>query len=208
MMLAALGLIASLLISGVPADQQMVLDVPYRNQLDGSRYAGANCGPTSLDMVLAYYGVNASLWDVRVRAMKAQDSWTDYSDDYGVFVHYLATTAESYGLRTQGLWNRADGHVDSLHQWQASELRRALRDGHPVIVETGYRYLPGHGASRTTLDHYVVVHGLAGDQFVYSDPMDNPGGGPDLVISESDLLTAMSHAKQPRAGFAVYRPAA
>ena len=53
----------------------------------------------------------------------------------------------------------------------------------------------------------MVVHGLAGDQFVYSDPMDRQGGGPGLVISESDLLTAMSHARAPRAAFGLYRRA-
>ena len=104
-----------------------MLDVPYRSQLDGARYALANCGPASLGMVLAYFGVDASLWDVRVRAMQAQGSWEDYSDSYGVFVHGLAATAESYGLRSEGLWNREAGHVDRLHEWQAADLRRVLR---------------------------------------------------------------------------------
>jgi hypothetical protein len=31
-------------------------------------YALANCGPASLAMVLAYYGVDTSTWDLRVRA--------------------------------------------------------------------------------------------------------------------------------------------
>jgi hypothetical protein len=68
-----------------------VLDVPYRNQLDGSAYALSNCGPTSLSMALAYYGIDVSPWDLRVRAMQAQQSWVDdeggYSDHYGVFVY-------------------------------------------------------------------------------------------------------------------------
>jgi Peptidase_C39 like family len=211
MLLAALGLLVStFLVSGIPADEQLVLSIPYRSQMNGSRYAAANCGPTSLAMVLAYYDIDASLWDVRVRAMQAQGSWIDseggYSDGYGVYVHYLANAAESYGLRIEGLWNKEGGRVDSLHQWQAADLRRVLRKGHPVIVETGYRYLPGRGSSHTTLDHYIVVHGVAADQFVYSDPMDRQGGGPDRVISEPDLLNAMAHARQPQAGFALYRP--
>ena len=210
--LAALGLLTwTFVVSSVPADQ-LVLDIPYRSQLNGTRYAQANCGPASLEMVLAYYGTDASLWDVRVRAMQAQGSWTDseggYSDSYGVFVHYLASTAETYGLRVEGLWNKEAGHIDSLHQWQAGDLRRVLRAGHPAIVETGYRWLPGREASRTTVDHYIVVHGLVGDQFVYSDPMDRQGGGPNLLISERDLLQAMAHARQPQAGFALYRPQA
>src|SRR5205814_9519215 len=43
-----------------PSDDY-VLPLPYRSQLDGSPYAGANCGPTALSMVLAYYGIDASL---------------------------------------------------------------------------------------------------------------------------------------------------
>jgi predicted NAD/FAD-dependent oxidoreductase len=34
-----------------------LLEVPYRNQLDGSAYAWANCGPTS-----TRYGPNAERW--------------------------------------------------------------------------------------------------------------------------------------------------
>jgi hypothetical protein len=211
--LAVLGLLAwAFLVGGAPAaDEPLVLAVPYRSQLDGSRYALANCGPASLDMVLAYFGVDASLWEVRVRAMQAQGSWVDseggYSDSYGVFVHYLAAAAETYGLRAEGLWTKEAGHVDRLREWQAADLRRVVLEGHPVIVQAGYRWLPGRAALHTTLDHYVVVHGLAGDQFVYSDPLDRQGGGgPALLISEADLLTAMAHATQPRAAFGVYRP--
>ncbi len=84
-----------------PADVH-VLDVPYRNQLDGSAYAMANCGPTSLAMVLAYYGIDASPWDLRVKAMQIQHSWVGddggYSDGYGVFVYNLASVAETMGV--------------------------------------------------------------------------------------------------------------
>ena len=212
MLLTVLALLSStFVVAGVPADQQFVLDLPYRSQLNGTAYALSNCGPTSLSMALAYYGIDAGLWDVRVRAMKAQGSWINseggYSDHYGVFVHHLATVAEDYGLRTQGLWNREAGHNDSLHEWSADDLRRVLRQGHPVIAETAYRWLPGRGGANTTVDHYVVVHGLAGEQFVYSDPMDRQGGGPSLVIGEGELMRAMSHAKQPRAAFGLYRVA-
>ena len=46
-----------------------VLPVPYRSQLDGSAYAQANCGPTALAMVLAYYGIDDSLWSLRVQGL-------------------------------------------------------------------------------------------------------------------------------------------
>ena len=91
-----------------------VLHVPYRSQLDGSAYAQANCGPAALAMVLAYYGIDDSLWSLRVQAMQAQHSWVDddggYSDGYGVFVYNLAAVGESLGLRADGLWQR-EGHA-------------------------------------------------------------------------------------------------
>src|SRR5262252_7955275 len=106
-MLGWLALAATLLLAR--GGDEHVLDVPYRNQLDGSAYALANCGPTSVSMALLYYGVDASPWDVRVGAMKAQHSWvTDdggYSGRYGVFIYNPATVVEGRGLHADGLWS-------------------------------------------------------------------------------------------------------
>src|ERR1044071_6652129 len=113
-MLAWALLAGALFFAEVP-DASTVLDVPFRTQLDGSRYARANCGPTALSMVLAYYGVDASLWDLRVGAMKAQHSWVSdeggYSDAYGVFVYNLAAVAETMGVHVSGLWRREAARV-------------------------------------------------------------------------------------------------
>jgi uncharacterized protein YvpB len=203
-----LALAAWLSLSG-PGDAH-VLNVPYRNQLDGSGYELANCGPTALSMALAYYGVDASPWDLRVQSMKAQHSWvTDeggYSDGYGVFVYNLATVAEGFGLHADGLWAR-DGHrSDHYHQWQAYELRRELDAGHPVIVQVAYRVLPAHSASSTRSDHFIVLDGTIGADFVINDPMGLGNTGPDEAISEADLLDAMRSSSAPGAGFAVVQP--
>ena len=126
-MLAWVLLVGALLHASGPLEAH-VLNVPYRSQLDGSAYALSNCGPTSLSMVLAYYGIDAPLWDLRVAAMQAQHSWVDdeggYSDSYGVFVYNLASVAEVMGLRSTGLWSREGVRVDRLREWQASDLRR------------------------------------------------------------------------------------
>jgi uncharacterized protein YvpB len=199
--------LVGLLVGFGPTSDAHVLDVPYRNQLDGSAYALANCGPTSLSMVLAYYGVDASPWDLRVKSMRAQRSWVGddggYSDSYGVFVYNLATVAEGMGVHATGLWVREGGRLDRLHEWQASDLRREIQADHPVIVQVGYRALPRHAGSSAIDDHYVVVHGTSGSDFVYSDPLGVGDGGPDLTISEHDLLAAMAQATTPRVGFAV-----
>jgi uncharacterized protein YvpB len=207
-MLGWLALAAGLLLA--TSSDAHVLDVPYRNQLDGSPYALANCGPTSLSMALAYYGVDASPWDLRVAAMKAQHSWiTDeggYSDRYGVFIYNLAATAEHFGMHADGLWSYDGARTDRLHQWQPNEIRREIRADHPVIVEVGYRALPGHSASRATSDHFIVVRGMLGPDFIYSDPLGVTEGDADQQISESDLTRAMSAADAPLAAFAVVKP--
>src|SRR5256885_16068172 len=121
-MLAWVFLVGALFSARGGASDAHVLDVPYRNQLDGSAYALANCGPTALSMVLAYFGVDASPWDLRVRAMQAQHSWTDddggYSDRYGVFIYNLAAVAESYGLHADGLGRPEGGEIDQVRAWR------------------------------------------------------------------------------------------
>jgi Peptidase_C39 like family len=203
-MLGLVGLLVGASIWLGVSDERM-LSVPYRSQLDGSAYARANCGPTALSMVLAYYGIDASLWDLRVRSMQAQHSWVDddggYSDRYGVFVYNLASAGESFGMRADGLWLREGNHVDRLRAWQAGDLRKEIDSGRPVIVQVLYRELPGNARSRYYDDHYIVVHGLIGRDFVYSDPLD----GPEQLISEVDLLRAMNDSSSPLTGFALVK---
>jgi hypothetical protein len=203
-MLGLVGLLVGASIWLGTTDEQ-TLSVPYRSQLDGSPYARANCGPTALSMVLAYYGIDASPWDLRVRSMIAQHSWVDddggYSDRYGVFVYNLATAAETFGMRADGLWLREGNHVDRLRAWQAGDLRKEIDRGRPIIVQVLYRELPGNWRSRVQEDHYVVVHGTFGTDFVYSDPLD----GPAQLISETDLLRAMSDSSSPLTGFALVK---
>lgn len=206
-MLGWLGLATMLLISGT-ADAH-VLDVPYRNQLDGSAYAQSNCGPTSLSMALAYYGIDDSVWDLRVRSMQAQHSWWGdpggYSDRYGVFLYNLAAVAESFGVHADGLWARDGDRTDHFLQWTPTALRREIQANHPVIVQVAYRLLPTHAGSRALDDHYIVVHGTVGTDFVYSDPMGIGDTGPLQQISESHLIAAMAAAAAPGAGFALVR---
>jgi Peptidase_C39 like family len=205
-MLAWLLLIGALAYPAGPSDSH-VLEVPYRSQLDGSAYALSNCGPTSLSMVLAYYGIDASPGELRTRAMQAQHSWIDddggYSDSYGVFVYNLASVADVMGLRSTGLWSREGIRFDRLREWQPADLRFEIEADHPVIVQVTYRALPSHAGSSALDDHFIVVHGTVGSDFVYSDPLSTDGGGSDEMISAGDLAFAMGQASTPRVGFAV-----
>ena len=188
---------------------ESVFDMPYRNQLDGSPYAMANCGPTALSMVLAFYGIDASPWELRVASMQVQHSWVDddggYSNAYGVFVYNLASVAQTYGLRTTGLWTYEGSRVDQLRQWEPDDLRRELALDRPVIVEVEYRALPAHQGSRATADHYIVLHGFSGSEFLYSDPMGLAEDADAVTINEADLFYAMGQAMTPRVAFAAAR---
>jgi hypothetical protein len=203
-MLALPSLLLALSLFASHPDGQ-VLHVPYRSQLDGSAYAQANCGPAALAMVLAYYGIDDSLWSLRVQAMQAQHSWVDddggYSDGYGVFVYNLAAVAESQGMRVDGLWLREGNRIDRLRLWRAADLRRQIEAGRPVIVQVRFRLLPGNVSSRYVEDHFIVVQGFVGTDFVYSDPV----SGSELSIGESELLRAMGAADNPYVGFALVK---
>ena len=145
----------------------MRINVPYRTQLDGSDYASANCGPTVLGMALESFGVNLPPTDLRGQVLSTED--LDPADaDAGSFIWALARVAQSQGLQTHGLYE-ADG--SALHHWSLDEIRSSLHRGQPVIVQVVYRGLPGREDSGYYGDHYIVITGLMGQDFLYNDPI-------------------------------------
>lgn len=205
-----LGVMLAMLPAGsVGAQESILIPVPYRSQLDGSPYQGANCGPNTVGMVLAAFGIQVSSWDLRVEAMKLQGTWgEEYRDEWGVFIYHLATLVEQHGLYSMGLYQLEGGRkADTIRAWELEDLRFHLRQGHPVVVEVRFNALPGREDVRTGSDHYIVVHGSAGDRFVYSDGYPAKGGGPMRTISGDVLLRAMERSAAPRAAFAVSGPA-
>ena len=143
------------------------LNVPYRTQLDGSDFASANCGPTVLGMALESFGVNLPPPDLRGQVLDSED--IDPADtDAGSFIWALARVAQSHGLQTHGLY---DGRRRELHHWSLDEIRDSVRSGQPVIVQVVYRGLPGREDSGYYGDHYIIVTGLMGDNFLYNDPI-------------------------------------
>ncbi len=166
------------------------INVPYRTQLDGSDYAGANCGPTVLGMALESFGVNQPPSELRGEVLNSENF--DPSDtDAGSYIWALADVARGYGLQPHGLYD-GDG---SLHHWSTDDIRASLLRGQPVIVQVVYRALPGRQDSGYYGDHFIVITGLLGDQFLYNDPI---GGavaheipGYDRVMSADQLQRAM-----------------
>jgi hypothetical protein len=185
-----------------PADTRMDIAhafVPYRGQLDGSPYAEANCGPTSVGMVLDSFGISVPLAQVRAEALDAQKMW---GNGTGTLITALAQVVEKHGLTTLDL-----RQGDQIRRWSLDDVRAHLRQKRPIVVQVRYRSLPGREGSAYLGDHYIVLTGLLDDGFLYNDPIDFDGPGWDRVISGERLGQAMdaTDRRYARAAFAVSR---
>jgi Peptidase_C39 like family len=180
---------------------ELWLNVPYRTQLDGSSYADANCGPTSVAMALDAIGKRDTLESLRAAALQLQD--LDGCDHCGTYIQHLASVAETRGAATYGL--RDDPR--SFHRWTLDEIRQQLRQERVVIPQVKFRLLPGRSKAHYWGDHYIVIVGLAGHNFIYNDPVDSDGRGYGRLISPEALEQAMVGANGDfaRAAFAVGR---
>src|SRR5205823_13649913 len=75
--------------------------------------------------------------------------------------------------------------------------------GHPVVTLVKYRGLPAHAGSMSDFDHYIVIAGLAGNDFIYNDAAYLGDRGYGLLISPGDLERAWDYSSIPRHGMAV-----
>lgn len=175
------------------------LKVPYLSQLDGSPWAAANCGPTTVAMLLEAHGLRFPLADVRREVMSLQG--TPNCSECGSFIEALAGAVELHGLRALSLSND-DG---ALRRWTMEDVRAAVRAGHPVLPQVMYRQLPGREDAPYWGDHYIVVTGILGDFFLYNDPIDD-GPGYGRIISAEQLRRAMAASDFPMAAFATALP--
>lgn len=158
---------------------------PYRSQLDGSPYAEADCGPTAVAMALDAFGINVPTRQLRAEALDAQHM---YGNSVGTLITALAQVVSQNGLSAVDLHDESG----ALRRWSLDDIRAHLQQGHPVIVQVRYRSLPGRGGAYYFGDHYILLTGVAGDGFLYNDPIDIDGLGWDRVISGATLHTAMN----------------
>jgi len=166
------------------------LGVPFRTQIDGTEFSLVNCGPASLSMVLATFGIEVGAASIRdfVNYLSG-----DYSTDDGTSLHILARVAREAGLNTFGVANT----------WSVDAVRQHVLAGHPVITLVKYRSLPGHGASLAEFDHYVVITGVAGNDFIYNDSAFASDYGDSLLISPRELELGWSYSSTPNHAVAV-----
>jgi hypothetical protein len=173
------------------------LDVPYRTQLDGSISSASNCGPTSVGMALESFGIYVPTAQVRALAMQSMGIRDPFS---GTTLESLRDAAEAYGL--QGL----DLHENGRYKrWTLDDVRAHLRAGHPVIPQLRYRMMPGREWVWVGYDHYVVITGMVGDDFIFNDPI-SLGGHGERVMTAEQLRRAWMNSDFPGAAVAIARP--
>ncbi|HEY3080592.1 MAG TPA: SH3 domain-containing protein [Chloroflexota bacterium] len=180
----------------VVTDSGVLLRVPYRTQLDGSAYAGANCGPASVGMALEAFGTYMPTTDIRRAANRMQGTTGWY--DVGTSLDVLAEIAARNGLVVRGL--HSGGGYD---RWSFDDVRRALRNGHVVIPQVHLATLPGQEHSSRAVDHFIVIVGYKEGRFIYHDPAFVGGGGHSLQIGEERLSLAWKRSDYPFAAFSV-----
>ncbi len=172
------------------------LGIPFKTQIDTSTYALVNCGPASLAMVFAAYGLDVSPADIRAYVNYLSQ---DYNPDDGTSLDALSTLARVVGLVPLDLY---DEH--GYRAWTVDLVREHLLRGQPVVTLVKYRDLPGHGTSLSDTDHYIVIGGLYKGDFIYNDAAySTTDTGYGLLISPENLELAWAASSIPRAAVAI-----
>lgn len=160
------------------------LGVPHRSQFDGTYYAETNCGPASLGMILEAYGLRYPTDAIRGEVNRFQG---DSNPDNGTSLGAVALVAERAGLYPVGLHRR----------WSIDDVRAHLTAGRPIITLVRFADLPGNSGSDLATNHYIVLSGLSGDQFIYNDSAYVQGAGRGLLISPDVLQSAWANSVIP-----------
>ena len=181
--------------AGAAETSDFALVVPYRSQFDGTAYAGSNCGPTAIAMVLEAYGRDLPTQQLRDEADRLLGV---YDPSNGTRMEDLATIVSRFGLTTSGL-----DSAGISQRWTVPEVREELRAGRPVVVLTYYPLLPNHPKGGA-ISHYIVLVGLAGDNFLYNDSATRVRGlGYNVQITPAQLERAMAASSVPYSAFSV-----
>lgn len=196
---SALGLAAPTAARAVRTERLLWLGVPFITQLDGTPYSAVNCGPASTAMVLAAFGIHLAPAHIRDYVNYLSGV---YSLDQGTSLRDLSRVVREAGLEVSHLEDERGGYV----RWTTELLREVITSGRPVITLVRYRALPGHSGSLADTDHYIVIAGLAGQDFVYNDAAFSGDRGYGLLISPGDLERAWAYSSIPRHGMAVGLP--
>jgi len=132
-----------------------ILSVPYRSQGDeDSKISGRICSPTSVAMVMSYWGINVTTDEV------AKMSYDKEHDIYGSWP--LAVQAASqYGLK---------GWIEIFKSWH--EVEEKIYAGIPVIATICFESGELKGSmTESSPGHVIVIKGFSSDgNIVCNDP--------------------------------------
>jgi uncharacterized protein YvpB len=110
-----------------------------------------------------------------------------WGNNVGTLMDALAKVAANHGARPIGLF---DGN--GIAKWSLKDVREQLNAGRPVIVQVRFRALPGRAGVAYYADHYIILTGTGGDNFLYNDPLDSDGPGANRVMTPAQLESAMN----------------
>jgi hypothetical protein len=174
----------------VLGDGLVWLGVPFRTQIDGGEFQYVNCGPASLTMVLAGFGLEVGPSQVRDYLNNLIDN---FNTDLGTSLDVLSQIAKQAGLTPMDLYSDQGGY----RNWSTDAVRWHIQQGHPVITLVKYRNLPGHTRSLSEFDHYIVISGLTPNGFIYNDAAFATTLGYGLEISDLELEYAWDNSSIP-----------
>ncbi len=172
------------------------LGVPFRSQMDGGQFQYVNCGPASLTMVLAGFGLEVGPSQVRDYLNSMIDN---FDTDLGTSLDVLSRIGTQAGLTPMDLYSDQGGY----RNWSTDAVRWHIQHGHPVITLVKYRNLPGHTSSLSEFDHYIVITGLTPNGFIYNDGAFATTLGYGLEISDVELEYAWDNSSIPHHALAL-----
>jgi hypothetical protein len=180
----------------VLGDGLVWLGVPFRSQIDGGEFQYVNCGPASLTMVLAGFGLEVGPSQVRDYLNNLIDN---FDTDLGTSLDVLSRIGREAGLTPMDLYSDSGGY----RNWSTDAVRWHVQQGHPVITLVKYRNLPGHTSSLSEFDHYIVISGLTPNGFIYNDAAFSTTLGYGLEISDLELEYAWNNSSIPHHALAL-----
>ena len=180
----------------VLGDGLVWLGIPFRSQIDGGEFQYVNCGPASLTMVLAGFGLEVGPSQVRDYLNNLIDN---FDTDLGTSLDVLSRIGREAGLTPMDLYSDQGGY----RNWSTDAVRWHVQQGRPVITLVKYRNLPGHTSSVSEFDHYIVISGLTPNGFVYNDAAFSSTLGYGLEISDLELEYAWTNSSIPHHALAL-----
>jgi hypothetical protein len=180
----------------VLGDGLVWLGVPFRSQIDGGDFQYVNCGPASLTMVLAGFGLEVGPSQVRDYLNNLIDN---FNTDLGTSLDVLAQIGKAAGLTPMDLYSDSGGY----RNWSTDAVRWHVQQGHPVLTLVKYKNLPGHTQSLSEFDHYIVISGLTPNGFIYNDAAFSTTLGYGLEISDVELEYAWDNSSIPHHALAL-----